>query len=69
MRRERWKAREKRNAMREAIAEARSIRAGSRKRQLTDAERARQGAANAVADRFGFPRPYRDLDDPRSLGA
>lgn len=71
MRRERWMTRKGIDAQREAIARAGSvrawIRAAGKRKPLTGDERARHAAANAVADKFGFPRPYPDLDDyPRA---
>lgn len=60
-------SRQERDAMREAIAEAGGvsawIRAARKKKPLTAEERARHAAANAVADKFGFARPYPDLED------
>lgn len=66
-RRQPWLTRSQREAQKEAIAEAGGvsawIRRGSDRRAITDEERARHAAANAVADEFCFPRPYPDLDD------
>lgn len=66
MKPKRWATRRERARLREAIAEAGDasgwIRRGKERPAITDAERARHAAANAVADRFGFPRPYPDLD-------
>lgn len=63
---ERWRTRQEREKQREAIGQAGSvgawIRAGRARRAITDEERARHAAANAVADTYGFPRPYPDLD-------
>ncbi len=69
--RQRWMTGKERDAMRDGIANAGSVRAwireGLKKKPITAAKRARHRAANAVVDKFGFPRPYPDLDDyPRA---
>ncbi len=65
-RHERWMTRKERDALREAIAQAGGMKAWRRsslkRRPISDEERARHEAANDVADKFGFPRPYPDLD-------
>lgn len=64
-RREAWATRKRRETMREEIASAGGVSAWIRaaRAPITDVERARHAAANAVADKFGFPRPYPHLDD------
>lgn len=63
---ERWRTRQERDAVKQEIASAGSvrdwIRGALKKKPPSDEERRRHEAANAVADRFGFPRPYPDLD-------
>lgn len=62
----RWLTRKERARMRDAAEKAGSasnwIKGGKKKSAITEKERARHAAANDVADRFGFPRPYPDLD-------
>ncbi len=65
-RRRRWLTRAEREAQREAIERAGGvlnwIREGRSPKPITDEERARRAAVNALANRHGFPRPYPDLD-------
>lgn len=66
MRYDRWPTREERARMREEITKAGGIlkwlKRANERPSLTDEERARHAAANAVADEHGQPRPYPDLD-------
>lgn len=66
MSRDRWTSRKEADAMRFAIERAGSvkawIRSGLIKHPITDDVRTRHAAANALADRYGYPRPYPDLD-------
>lgn len=66
MRRDRRLTRAERKAQRDAIARAGEVRNWLRKaagrKPITDDERARKAAVNALADKHGFPRPYPDLD-------
>lgn len=71
MRYERWPTRKERDAQREAIARAGGvsawIRSGKIKCPISDEERAKKAAVNALADKFGYTRPYPDLDQcPRA---
>jgi hypothetical protein len=62
---ERWPTRKEREAQRAAIAQAGGvsawIRNASKRKPITDEERAKKAAVNALAHKHGFPRPYPDL--------
>ncbi|MDX2277621.1 MAG: hypothetical protein NW206_19395 [Hyphomonadaceae bacterium] len=57
---------EEREKVREGIAEAGCaltwMRQAAKPKPLTEEDRARRAAVNAVAHKFGFPRPYPDAD-------
>lgn len=59
--------REEREKMRDGIDEAGGalacIRQASKPKPLTEEDRARRAEVNAVADKFGSPRPYPDSDE------
>jgi hypothetical protein len=63
---DRWPTREERAQIREEIERAggavNALRLIARK-PLTDEQRARHASANAVADAYGYPRPYPYLEE------
>lgn len=68
-----WLTREERERVRARIAQPGGLRATieearKKKSVLSDEDRKRQAAVNALADKFGFPHPYPDLNDEVRTG-